>query len=73
MLPPEEIAHEIRNTFKEEFGVTISIGVSWNKIFAKLGSDLKKPDAVTVITKENFQEKVWPLPANELIYVCSVV
>ncbi len=67
--PAEEIAHEIRNTIKEELGITVSIGVSWNKIFAKLGSDLKKPDAVTVITKENFHEKVWPLPAKELLYV----
>lgn len=65
----EEIAQEIRCTVKEEIGITISIGVSWNKIFAKLGSDLKKPDAVTVITKENFHEKVWPLPASELLYV----
>ncbi len=67
--PAEEIANEIRTAIKEELGITVSIGVSWNKIFAKLGSDLKKPDAITVITKENFHEKVWPLPANELLYV----
>jgi DNA polymerase IV len=43
--------------------------VSWNKIFAKLGSDMKKPDSVTIITKENFKNKVWPLPASDLLYV----
>ena len=65
----EKIAEEIRQTVKEELGVTISIGVSFNKIFAKLGSDMKKPDAITVITRENFKEKVWPLPVAELLYV----
>ena len=65
----EEIAHEIRRRIKSELGITVSIGVSFNKIFAKLGSDYKKPDAVTVITKENFREKVWPLDAGDLLYV----
>ena len=64
-----EIAEEIRQAVKEEIGLTVSIGVSYNKIFAKLGSDMKKPDAVTVITKENFRDKVWPLPASDLLYV----
>ena len=64
-----EIAEEIRKTVREELGLTVSIGVSFNKYFAKLGSDMKKPDAITVITPENFQEKVWPLPAGELLYV----
>ena len=54
----EEIAEEIRQSVKEELGLTVSIGVSFNKIFAKLGSDMKKPDAVTVITEDNFREKV---------------
>ena len=62
------IAEEIRNTVKEELGLTVSIGVSFNKVFAKLGSDLKKPDAVTVISKEDFKEKIWPLPASDLLY-----
>jgi DNA polymerase-4 len=63
------IADEIRNRIKTELGVTVSIGVSYNKIFAKLGSDMKKPDATTEISPENFCEKVWPLPVGELLYV----
>ncbi len=63
------IADKIRERIKFELGVTVSIGVSFNKIFSKLGSDMKKPDAVTIITKENFKKKVWPLPAADLLYV----
>lgn len=65
----KKIADEIRERIKYEMGVTASVGVSWNKIFAKLGSDLKKPDATTAITRENYQQVVWPLPADELLYV----
>lgn len=65
----EKIASEIRNRIKKELGVTVSIGVSFNKIFAKLGSDMKKPDATTVIEKNNFKEKIWPLNVSELLYV----
>ena len=65
----EQIAEKIRKVIKEEIGVTVSVGVSYNKIFAKLGSDMKKPDAVTVITTENYKEKVWPLPVEDLLYV----
>ncbi len=65
----EEIAHKIRQAVKEELGLTVSIGVSFNKIFAKLGSDMKKPDAVTVIDINNFKEKVWPLDAKDLLFV----
>lgn len=64
-----EIAEAIRTATREELGLTVSVGVSFNKIFAKLGSDLKKPDAITEITPENFKEKVWPLAASEMIYV----
>ena len=66
---PMTIAEDIRSATREELGLTVSIGVSYNKIFAKLGSDMKKPDAITEITKANFKEKVWPLPASDLIYV----
>ncbi|MDR0248386.1 MAG: DNA polymerase IV [Oscillospiraceae bacterium] len=62
-------AHDIRQRVKRECGITISIGVSWNKTFAKLGSDMKKPDAVTAITRENWRELVFPLPAGDLLFV----
>ncbi len=64
-----QIAEEIRNSVREETGLTISVGVSFNKVFAKLGSDMKKPDATTVISKENYKDKVWCLNANEMIFV----
>lgn len=64
-----EIAETIRERIKKEIGLTVSIGVSWNKIFAKLGSDMKKPDAVTEITAENYKLKVWTLPVEDLLYV----
>lgn len=63
------IAEDIRAATREELGLTVSIGISYNKIFAKLGSDMKKPDAITEITEENYKDKVWPLPASDLIYV----
>ena len=63
------IAREISDRIKQELGITVSIGVSWNKIFAKLGSDYKKPDAITEISRENYKEIVWPLPASDLLYV----
>lgn len=65
---PMEIAEEIRQAVKDELGLTVSIGVSFNKVFAKLGSDLKKPDAITEITEENFKEKIWGLPCGDLLY-----
>jgi len=63
------IAEQIRRSVKEEIGLTVSIGVSFNKIFAKLGSDMKKPDAITEITREDYKEKVWSLPVSDLLYV----
>ncbi len=65
----EEIANAIRNRIKKELNLTVSVGVSFNKIFAKLASDMQKPDAVTVIKAENFKEKVWGLPAGDLLFV----
>lgn len=66
---PLGLAESIRKAMKNELGLTVSIGVSFNKIFAKLGSDMKKPDAITEITPENYKEKVWSLPVSELLYV----
>ncbi len=64
-----EIAREINRRIKEELGITVSIGVSFNKIFAKFGSDYKKPDAITAITRENYKSIVWDSPAEDLLYV----
>ena len=64
----EQIAERIRKDIKNELGITVSVGVSFNKVFAKLGSDMKKPDAVTVISRENYKEKVWPLPVSDLLF-----
>ncbi|MFR4876227.1 MAG: DNA polymerase IV [Ruthenibacterium lactatiformans] len=66
---PAGVADAVRRAVKAETGHTISVGVSFNKVFAKLGSDYKKPDAVTVIDTENFRRIVWPLPVNTLLYV----
>lgn len=63
------IATEISNRMKAELGITVSIGVSFNKIFAKLGSDYKKPDAITTMYDGEYQEKAWKLPASDLLYV----
>ena len=65
----EEVALEIRNRVKDEFKLTCSVGISFNKVFAKLGSDYKKPDATTVFSDSNWKEKVWPLPVSDLLFV----
>ncbi len=64
-----KIAQEISNRMKSELGITVSIGVSFNKIYAKLGSDYKKPDAITTMYRDEFQKKAWVLPASDLLYV----
>lgn len=64
-----EIAERIREDVKREIGITVSVGVSFNKVFAKLGSDYKKPDATTVIDEENFRDIVFPLPVTDLLFV----
>ncbi|MBR3182082.1 MAG: DNA polymerase IV [Eggerthellaceae bacterium] len=63
------VAREISERVKAELGCTVSIGVSWNKIFAKFGSDYKKPDAITPITRDNYRDIVWTAPVRELLYV----
>ena len=65
----EKIATEISNRMKSELGITVSIGVSFNKIFAKLGSDYKKPDAITTMHRDEYRKKAWALPASDLLYV----
>lgn len=65
----KEIADKIRETVKNELGLTLSAGVSFNKIFAKMGSEYRKPDATTIITRENYKKLLWPLPVDELFSV----
>ena len=65
----KEIADSIREIIKSELGLTVSVGVSFNKIFAKLGSDYKKPDATTVISRENYKEIVYPMKVSDLLFV----
>lgn len=65
----EKIATTLRKRIREEIGITISVGVSFNKVFAKLGSDYKKPDATTVISRDNYKEIVYPLPVGDLLFV----
>ena len=64
----KKIADTLRQRIKREVGITISVGVSFNKVFAKLGSDYKKPDATTVISRENFKEIVYPLPVSDMLF-----
>jgi DNA polymerase-4 len=65
------IADELRRRVREELGITISVGVSDNRYWAKLGSDYKKPDATTVITRENVAEILHPLPIREMLKDCA--
>ncbi len=64
-----EIAFEIKERVKKEVGITVSAGVSFNKVFAKLGSDYRKPDAITVISKKNYKNIVWPLKCSDMIMI----
>ena len=69
----KEIADHIRATVKNELGLTLSVGVSFNKIFAKMGSEYKKPDATTLIGRDNFKEILWPLPVGNLFFVGTIM
>ena len=69
MADAYRLAQVIRGRIREELGITVSIGVADNKVFSKLGSDIKKPDAVTLVSPDNYQSVAWPLPARELLYV----
>ncbi|MBR2327363.1 MAG: DNA polymerase IV [Clostridia bacterium] len=66
---PKELADLIRERIKWEIGITVSVGVSFCKTFAKLGSDMKKPDGTTVISRSDFKQKVWKLPVGDMLYV----
>ena len=66
---PAALADRLREEMKRELGLTISVGVSFNKVFAKLGSDYKKPDATTVISREQVPQILWPLPVTDLLFV----
>lgn len=66
---PAQLANSIRERVKQEIGITVSVGVSFTKVFAKLASDMKKPDATTLITRHNYQRRVWPLPVDSLLFV----
>ena len=66
---PRQLADTLRARIRRELGLSLSVGVSFNKVFAKLGSDYKKPDATTVISRENWRRIVWPLPVWDLLYV----
>lgn len=67
-LSPRELADELRRRIHEEIGITISVGVSFCKVFAKMASDYRKPDATTEITRENYKEMLWPLMVSDLLY-----
>jgi len=68
-MTARELADSLRMRVKRDIGITISVGVSFNKTFAKMGSDYKKPDATTEITRENFRQLLWPLPVEDLLFV----
>lgn len=67
-LSPRELADRLRARVRSEIGITISVGVSFCKVFAKMGSDYRKPDATTVITRENYRDLLWPLPVSDLLF-----
>ena len=67
-MSARELADSIRERVRREIGITISVGVANNKVFAKMGSDYKKPDATTVILGEDYKTILWPLPVSDLMF-----
>ncbi len=67
--PPVKIVEEIQERIYKEIGITASAGISYNKVFAKLGSDQRKPYGLFVVTRQNYKEKIWNLPVSDLLYV----
>lgn len=67
--PPVEFAYFLKNRIKKELGFTVSVGISSNKLLAKMASDMKKPDAVTTLFPDEIKEKMWPLPIEDLFMV----
>lgn len=70
---PKEVADRLREEIYKTTGLTISVGVSFNKVFAKLGSDYKKPNATTVVSRENYRQIIWPLPVGAMLFVGAKV
>ena len=68
---PIKLANEIRLRVEREIGITISIGISWNKIFAKVASDINKPNGVCFITRDNYKDIIWTLPVSDMYGVGS--
>lgn len=66
---PRALGDQLRQRVRRETGLTISVGVSFNKVFAKMGSDYKKPDATTLITRGNYRAVLWPLPVGDMLFV----
>ena len=67
-LSAEGLTDELRRRVREEFDIIISVGASFCKVFAKMGSDYRKPEATTVITRENYRKILWPLPVSDLLF-----
>ena len=66
---PEEAAEQMKNRIRDELGFTVNVGISHNKLLAKMASDFKKPDRVHTLYPEEIQEKMWPLPVSDLFFV----
>lgn len=66
---PEKLAHEIKYRIKKDLGFTVNIGISCNKLLAKIASDLKKPDMVHTLFPDEISEKMWPLPVEDMFMV----